>query len=199
MLRIRTIAILAAVGALLAAPVAGAQKEPPSPKAETYLCPDVSDGEAIDCFLNAVQHLYTMCRQVKSIEIIEFGYEKADEGVNGAKSEYCIDKHKLSIARPYKAALREARGSRGVAESLRELYDSWLKSLADLKWHPGETDEQYKARIALPYRVFSEQVIAVRVAQAQEPAKPAAKATRAAKPKAKAKAKPTPVAAKSQN
>jgi hypothetical protein len=140
-----------------------------------------------------------MCRQVKSIEIIEFGYEKADEGVNGAKSEYCIDKHKLSIARPYKAALREARGSRGVAESLRELYDSWLKSLADLKWHPGETDEQYKARIALPYRVFSEQVIAVRVAQAQEPAKPAAKATRAAKPKAKAKAKPTPVAAKSQN
>jgi hypothetical protein len=199
MLRIRTIAILAAIGALLAAPVAGAQKEPPSPKAETYLCPDVADGEAIDCFLNAVQHLYTMCRQVKSIEIIEFGYEKSDEGVNGAKSEYCIDKHKLSIARPYKAALREARGSRGVAESLRELYDSWLKSLADLKWHPGETDEQYKARIALPYRVFSEQVIAVRVAQAQEPAKPAAKSTRAAKPKAKAKAKPTPVVAKSQN
>jgi hypothetical protein len=197
MLRIRTIAILAAIGALLAAPIAGAQKEPPLPKAETYLCPDVADGEAIDCFLNAVQHLYTMCRQVKSIEIIEFGYEKSDEGVNGAKSEYCIDKHKLSIARPYKAALREARGSRGVAESLRELYDSWLKSLADLKWHPGETDEQYKARIALPYRVFSEQVIAVRVAQAQEPAKPAAKATRAAKPKAKAK--PTPVAAKSQN
>ncbi len=199
--RIRTIAILAAVGALLAAPVAGAQKEPPLPKAETYLCPDVSDGEAIDCFLNAVQHLYTMCRQVKSIEIIEFGYEKSDEGVNGAKSEYCVDKHKQSIARPYKAALREAGGSRGVADGLRGLYDSWLKSLADLKWQPGETDEQYKTRIALPYRVFSEQVIAVRVAQAQEPAKPApaAKATRAAKPKAKAKAKPTPVAAKSQN
>ena len=197
--QIKTIAILAAVGALLAAPVAAAQKEPPLPKAETYLCPDVDDGKAIDCFLKAVEHLYTKCRQVKSIEIIEFGYEKSEEGVNGAKSEYCVDKHKQSIARPYKAALREAHGSRGVVDGLRELYDLWLKSLADLKWQPGETDEQYKARIALPYRVFSEQVIAVRVAQAQEPAKPepAAKPARAAK--AKAKVKPTPVAAKSQN
>ena len=37
--------------------------------------------------LDAVRHLYTMCRHVKSIEIIELGFEKAQEGVNGAKSE----------------------------------------------------------------------------------------------------------------
>ncbi len=71
-----------------------------------------TDGGAVDCFLDAVEHLYTMCRQVKSIEIIEFGYEKSDEGVNGAKSEYCVDKHKQSMTRPYQAALREATGSR---------------------------------------------------------------------------------------
>jgi len=37
-------------------------------------------------------HLYTMCRHVKSIEIIEFGYEKSTDGFNGAKSEYCMIK-----------------------------------------------------------------------------------------------------------
>src|SRR5215212_503544 len=79
---------------------AAAQHEPPAPKPETYLCPDALGGRAVDCFLNAVEHLYTMCRQVKSIEIIEFGYEKAEEGVNGAKSSYCVDKHKLSMSRP---------------------------------------------------------------------------------------------------
>ena len=54
-----------------------------------------------------------MCRHVKSIEIIEFGHAKAQEGVNGAKSEYCVDKQKINITRPYQAALREATGWRG--------------------------------------------------------------------------------------
>ena len=62
------------------------------PKADTYICPDATGG-AVDCYLQAVSHLYTMCRNVKSIEIIEFGYAKSDEGVNSAKTEYCIEKH----------------------------------------------------------------------------------------------------------
>jgi hypothetical protein len=139
-----------------------AQKEPAAPKPETYLCPDSVGTRAIDCFLNAVEHLYTMCRQVKSIEIIEFGYEKSDEGVNGAKSTYCVDKHKQSIARPYQAAVREAGGHRTLVERLRSLHDAWLKSLHELKWHPGESDEQYKARISQPYDSFREQATAVR-------------------------------------
>jgi hypothetical protein len=103
-----------------------------APKPETYLCPHATGG-AVDCFLHAVEHLYTMCRQVKSIEIIEFGYEQAEQGVNGAKSEYCVDKHKLSIARPYQAALREATPNRLVMDGLRALHDLWLKALAELK------------------------------------------------------------------
>jgi hypothetical protein len=147
---------------VLAPSLALAQKEPPSPKPETYLCPDSVGTQAIDCFLNAVEHLYTMCRQVKSIEIIEFGYEKSDEGVNGAKSTYCVDKHKQSMARPYQAAVREAGGRRTLVERLRSLHDAWLKSLHELKWHPGESDEQYKTRIAEPYDSFREQATAVR-------------------------------------
>ena len=50
-----------------------------------------------------------MCRNVKSIEVIEFGYEKSTEGTNGAKSESCLDKQKQNIARPYQAALKEAK------------------------------------------------------------------------------------------
>ena len=103
-----------------------------------------------------------MCRNVKSIEIIEFGYEKSTEGTNGAKYEYCVDKHRLSITRPYQAALKEATPSRGAVDGLRALQELWLKSLAELKWVPGETDEQYKARVAKPYEIFSERATAIR-------------------------------------
>jgi hypothetical protein len=105
-LMLRLVVTLAALATLLASPLAAAQKDPGAPKPDTYLCPNAVGAKAVDCFLDAVAHLYTMCRQVKSIEIIEFGYEKSDEGVNGAKSEYCVDKHKLSMTRPYQAALR---------------------------------------------------------------------------------------------
>jgi hypothetical protein len=131
------------------------------PKADTYICPNAAGG-AIECYLDAVPHLYTMCRQVKSIEIIEHGYEKSTEGTNGAKSEYCIDKHRLSMARPYQAALKEATPNAAAVDALRALQELWLRSLSELKWNPGETDEQYKARVARPYEAFSERVTAVR-------------------------------------
>ena len=132
-----------------------------APKPDTYLCPHATGG-AVDCFLHAVEHLYTMCRQVKSIEIIEFGYEKSAEGANGAKSEYCADKHRISITRPYQLALREATPSRTAVDGLRAMYAVWLKALAELKWVPGESDDEYKARVAKPYDMFSERSGAVR-------------------------------------
>jgi hypothetical protein len=148
-----------------------------APKPDTYLCPHATGG-AVDCFLHAVEHLYTMCRQVKSIEIIEFGYEKSTEGTNGAKSEYCVDKHRLSITRPYQLALREATPSRAAVDGLRVVYDLWQKALADLKWVAGESDADYKARVAKPYEVFSEQSASVRAMLAASKSKtPTATAT----------------------
>jgi hypothetical protein len=96
------LALLASV-ALFAPLPAHAQKFEPG---SVYICPNQS-ATGLDCYLDAVVHLYTMCRHVKSIEIIEFGHAKAQEGVNGAKSEYCVDKQKINITRPYQAALRE--------------------------------------------------------------------------------------------
>jgi hypothetical protein len=157
--------VLFAVLAVSVAAPAAAQKPNPAAKPDTYLCPNAAGG-AVDCFLDAVSHLYTMCRQVKSIEIIEFGYEKSTEGVNGAKSEYCVDKHRQSITRPYQSALREAAGSRAAVDELRAMYDLWQKALAELKWNPGENDDQYKARVATPYAVFSEHASLVRAALA---------------------------------
>jgi hypothetical protein len=135
------------------------------PKADTYICPEATSG-GVECYLQAVAHLYTMCRHVKSIEIIEFGYEKSTEGTNGAKSEYCIDKQKLSMVRPYQAALKEATPNPDAVNKLRELQDLWAKSLLGLSWKPGETDEEYKARVAQPYDMFKERADAVRVAMA---------------------------------
>lgn len=171
---------VALCAAALAIPAA-AQKGDLAPKPDTYICPNAAGPGAVDCFLNAVEHLYTMCRQVKSIEIIEFGYEKSEAGVNGAKSEYCVDKHKLSMTRPYQAALREATGSRPAVDNLRALHDQWLKALAELKWKPGESDEQYKTRVASAYDTFRERATAVRAAL---PA-PKSKATAAAVPATK--------------
>jgi len=140
------------------------------PKPDTYICPDATGG-AVDCYLQAVSHLYTMCRHVKSIEIIEFGYEKSTEGTNGAKSEYCVDKHRISMTRPYQAALKEATPSRGAIDDLRALQELWLKSLAELKWTPGESDEQYKLRVAKPYELFSERATAIRAELVADKAK----------------------------
>lgn len=184
----RPVTLFIAVLATFFAPFAAAQKDQGLPKAETYLCPATDGTKAVDCFLNAVEHLYTMCRQVKSIEIIEFGYGKSEEGVNGAKSEYCVDKHKLSMTRPYQAALREATGSSGAVSGLRTLHELWLKALADLKWVPGETDDQYKARVSKPYSVFSEHASLVRVALNPATAKATAPAATAKSAPATAKA-----------
>jgi hypothetical protein len=149
-------------------------------KVDPYICPTTAKGSAIDCFLEAVPQTYTMCRQIKSIEIIEFGLKGAQEGVNGAKTEYCIDKHKLSIARPYQAALREAARSKEIVQSLRQLHDVWLESLAKLTPVPGEADERYKQRVISPYAEFNERIRAIRTL-GEASAKPAA--ARAAKTK----------------
>ena len=130
-------------------------------KVDTYICPTMHNGSGTECFLEAIPQTYTMCRHIKSIEVIEFGLVGAQEGVNGAKTEGCIDKHKLSIARPYQAALREARNANEV-QGLRKLYSTWLDGLAKLRPASPETDEGYKLRAAEPYGDFDEQIKTIR-------------------------------------
>lgn len=150
-------------------------------KVDPYICPTTAKGSGMDCFLEAVPQTYTMCRHIKSIEIIEFGLAGAQEGVHGAKTEYCIDKHKISLARPYQAALREAARSKEEVQSIRQLYDAWLDSLAKLVPGPEETEEGYKQRVARPYGDFFERIKAIRalVEASAKPAPATAKAARA--------------------
>jgi hypothetical protein len=157
--------------------------------AYNYICPNSDGKPALDCYFDAVTHLYTMCKHVKSIEIIEFGYEKSDEGLNNAKSESCLVKQKLNMTRPYQAALKAVTGSREAVDDLRALNELWLKALSELEWRKGETDEQYKARTLLPFESFAERIVAVQTA-VQRAALPATKtaARPATKTKAKAKA-----------
>jgi hypothetical protein len=179
------LAIVFAVAAAAQAPAATAQKFQP---ASNYICPNNAD-TGLDCYLDAVRHLYTMCRNVKSIEVIEFGYEKSQEGVNGAKSEYCIDKQKLNITRPYQAALMEVTPSKEAVSGLRTLQELWLQALAGLTWQKGETDEEYKLRVARPYIAFGDWSDSIKKIVATMPkAKPAAAAPASPKPKSKAKA-----------
>ena len=130
-------------------------------KVDPYICPAMQKGTGIQCFLEAIPQTYTMCRQIKSIEVIEFGLIGAQEGVNGAKTEGCIEKHRLSVARPYQAALREARNTNEV-QGLRKLHDTWLASMAKIRPASPETDEGYKLRMAEPYAQFDEQIRSVR-------------------------------------
>jgi len=152
MLRYSFALLFAVVAWLPAAPALALDKVDP------YICPTKTAGTGIECFLEAIPQTYTMCRHIKSIEIIEFGLYGAQEGVNGAKTEYCIDKHKLSITRPYQAALREAARNKEEVMGLRKLYDTWLDSLAKLAPIVGESDQGYKSRVIDPYGEFNEQI-----------------------------------------
>ena len=184
---IARIAALLAFATLFAPLPAQAQKFEPG---SVYICPNHAD-TGIDCYLDAVVHLYTMCRHVKSIEIIEFGHAKAQEGVNGAKSEYCVDKQKINITRPYQAALRESSGYRDAVEHLRNLQQFWLDAMARLRW-TGEAAQDYEDRVIKVYDELSWKIDEVRVSfnTAQDNASaPAANAKAKAPPKAKAPAK----------
>ena len=122
----------------------------PGPE-HNYVCPHSDGKPALDCYFDAVAHLYTMCRNVKSIEVIEFGYEKSTEGTNGSKSAYCLDKQRQNIAQPYQAALKEAKVSQQAVEGLRSLQEAWMLAMTQLGWRSGESDDDYKKRVGLPY------------------------------------------------
>ena len=157
---IAAIAVAAAAGVTSISAAAEMIGGNPGP-AHNYVCPNADGKPALDCFFDAVGHLYTMCKHVKSIEIIEFGYEKSAEGVNGAKSEYCLNKQKLNMTRPYQAALRETTSSRQAVDGLRSLHEFWLASLTALAWRPGESDEDYKKRTQAPYEAFAEKITGI--------------------------------------
>jgi hypothetical protein len=173
------IAVVLVAGLAFASP-ASAQKFDPG---SVYICPNHSE-TGLDCYLDAVVHLYTMCRHVKSIEILEFGHAKAQEGVNGAKSEYCVDKQKINITRPYQAALREATPWREAVDHLRDLQAYWLNAMGNLKWR-GEDPADYEDRVNKVYEELSWKIDGVRTAFSTASDATAAKAAAAA-PKAKA-------------
>jgi hypothetical protein len=189
-------AALAALAALAVAP-ASAQKMiggNPGP-AYNYVCPNADGAPPLDCYYDAVRHLYTMCRHVKSIEIIEWGFEKSQQGVNDAKSNSCIEKQRGNMAKPYQAALKEAALSKQAVDGVKSLNEAWQFALADLKWRAGETSDDYLTRTVTPYMDFEERIDGiklivetvrsrVRPLPAQAPAKPAA--PKATAPKAAA-------------
>lgn len=143
--------------------------------AHNYVCPHSDGKPALDCYFDAVEHLYTMCRNVKSIEIIEFGYEKSTDGTNGAKSDSCLDKQKQNIEHPFKAALKQAGKSKVAVEGLRKLQELWLSAMNALAWHSGESDADYKARVAKPYEEFSQRITVIRTSFVESETKVASK------------------------
>jgi hypothetical protein len=160
----------------------------PGPE-HNYVCPHADGQPALECFFDAVSHLYTMCRNVKAIEIIEFGYEKSMEGTNGAKSESCFEKQKQNIEKPYRAALRAVAKWQPAVEALRHLQAAWVAAMNGIGWRSGESDGDYKARVAKPYDEFTERIVAVRsdvaTAEASASAKKPVHARSKAKPAAK--------------
>jgi hypothetical protein len=180
-------ALAAAIFAATVPPAAHAETIGGNPGPQhNYVCPNADGKGPLDCYFDAVLHLYTMCRHVKSIEIIEFGYEKSMEGFNGAKSEYCMVKQRINIIRPYQAALREATVSKQAVEGIRSLQEAFLDALDKLKWNEGESDEAYKTRVAHPYDDFKDRIEGIKkvVTVVEQKTTPAPKkAGRAAKDK----------------
>ncbi|MDR2244817.1 MAG: hypothetical protein LBE15_05355 [Burkholderiales bacterium] len=122
-----------------------------------FVCPNDARISAIGCFLGAVEHLYTVCRQVKSIELLEFGFDQAEEGPNSLKSEFCRRKQKASLPTYLEAAQREAQvmSSCEAVYILNDLYTVWSAAMTGLRLRPSEAEAEYQQRIALPYLSFS--------------------------------------------
>ena len=190
-----------ALAALIVAP-ASAQKMiggNPGP-AYNYVCPNSDGAPPLDCYFDAVRHLYTMCRHVKSIEIIEWGFEKSQEGVNDAKSTSCIEKQRGNMAKPYQAALKEAALSKQAVDGVKSLNEAWNYAIGDLKWRKGESNDDYLTRTVTPYMDFEERIDGIKLivetvrarvtpATGTKTAKAKAPATTAAAPKAVAASK----------
>jgi hypothetical protein len=148
-------------------PVTPTSQQPTSQEAEhivvsaqpsaDFVCPRDTRISAIGCFLSAVEHLYTVCRQVKSIELLEFGFDQAEKGPNGLKSEFCRRKQKASLPSYLEAAQREAQvmSSCDAVYILNDLYTVWSAAMIGLRLRPSETEAEYQQRIAVPYLSFS--------------------------------------------
>jgi len=159
-----TLVVIAALAALVIPP-ASAQKMiggNPGP-AYNYVCPNADGAPPLDCYFDAVRHLYTMCRHVKSIEIIEWGFEKSQEGVNDAKSNSCIEKQRGNMAKPYAAALKEAGVSKQAVDGVKSLNEAWNRAIGDLKWRTGESNDDYLTRTVTPYMDFEERIDGVKL------------------------------------
>ena len=181
---------LAALAAALALPASAQRMIGGNPGPQyNYVCPNADGGPPLDCYFDAVRHLYTMCRHVKSIEIIEWGYEKSQEGLNDAKTNYCIDKQRGNMQKPYQSALKAASISKQATDALKDLQTVWVAALVDLKWRPGETADDYLTRTVTPYMEFEERIDGIQliVDTVRSRVRPA--------PKAAPKAAPTKAAA----
>ena len=196
----RPLAPLLALAASVAfAPLPGAAETiggNPGP-AYNYVCPHADGQGAMACYLDAVEHLYTMCRNVKSIEILTYGYEDSLDGVNAAKYESCVEKQKHNMARPYEAALKEARRDKALAEALRTLHEDWTSALARIRWNRGESDADYKARVGAAYVGFHERIDRIEGMLAEQKVKAEALAAARTKPAHKPAARTRTVASKS--
>ena len=158
------LAAIAFVAAFAAAPASAQRMIGGNPGPQyNYVCPNADGGPPLDCYFDAVRHLYTMCRHVKSIEIIEWGYEKSQEGVNDAKSNSCIDKQRGNMQKPYSSALRAAGISKQATDGVKDLQTVWVAALEDLKWRPGETADDYLTRTVTPYMEFEERIAGIQL------------------------------------
>jgi hypothetical protein len=196
----RPLAPLLALAASLAfVPLTGAAETiggNPGP-AYNYVCPHADGQGAMACYLDAVEHLYTMCRNVKSIEILTYGYEDSLDGVNAAKYDSCVEKQKHNMTRPYEAALKEARRDKALAEALRTLHEDWTSALARIRWNRGESDADYKTRVGEVYVGFHERIGKIEGMLAEQKMKAEAVAAARAKPAHKAAARARTLATKS--
>jgi hypothetical protein len=152
------LAVLAFLPQLSSAEMIGGNPGP----AHNYVCPHADGQGPLDCYFDAVQHLYTMCRNVKAIEIVEFGYEGSVEGLSNAKYESCVEKQKGNMKAPYQAALKEARVSKQAGEAVQSLQEHWIASMQGIAWKRGESDDDYKTRLARVYDEFKERIEGIR-------------------------------------
>ena len=75
--------------------------------------------------------------------------------------------------------MKEIRKSKLAVEALHGLQQTWLAAMSSLAWHTGESDADYKARVAKPYDEFSQRIEKVRTSLTESETKVAKKDAKA--------------------
>ncbi len=156
----------------------------PGPE-HNYVCPHADGKPPLDCYFDAVaaplhdvpQREVDRDHRIRLREIAR-RHERREKRIVSRQAE-------AEYRAPLQGRAEGGGKSKQAVEGLHGLQDTWLAAMTELQWHSGESDDEYKTRVAKPYDDFAERIDGIRteIVALETKAAPAKTAKKAVKAK----------------